>query len=537
MKVDTLIVGSGVVATVLSKRLLDKNPDMSILILEAGNRWRTKDFGVWTEWVATGNDPVAPSSGNPMYDLNYPDRNLNVPGENASVGKTMMPLQGGRALTYGGSTVVWGGWSLRRKPEDFYLRTNTGYGLDWPFNYEDLEPYYCQAEDYLAVSGDSSDPTVPRSKPYPFRPFPYQLQDQPVAKAMTSLGISYIHMPIARRGVSDIPSRHAPCQTTGTCDYCPFGARFAACDYLDDFREWNSFPNLDVKLGAVVTELRMKSKRRVAGVTYRDTATGETISVDAGRVIVAAGTIESPKLLLRSTSSAWRNGVGNDTDNVGRYLITHPYVIFTGTLARNPLRLQPEMDFPTFMTRYFDSREQQAQGKYVLVNVSPSVQLSYSTMMQQGWTRDAIDSAIPGPWPFQIHCMIEIFGEHRNRVGNLRRLNHLGMPQTLVDFTQPDTYDKRLEEVQSVVARIMTSMGGKLEPPPFTSWRCDHAASTCRMSNDPAEGVVDADLRVHGIDNLYVCSNAVFPNLGAVNPTVTVTALTFRLGDHLNDAA
>ncbi|HEY2322989.1 MAG TPA: GMC family oxidoreductase [Thermoanaerobaculia bacterium] len=537
-KVETLIIGSGVVAAALSKRLLEKNPNMSILILEAGSRWKTKDFGVWTDWVATGNDPIAPNSGNPMYDHAYPDRNNYIWGENASVGQTQMPLEGGRAMVYGGSTVVWGGWSLRRKPEDFYLYTNTGQGLDWLFNYDELEPYYCQSEDYLAVSGDSKDelPVMWRSQPYPFHAFPYQLQDQPVGEALQSLGYNYMHMPIARRGVSNIPSRHAQCQTTGTCDYCPFGARFAACDYMDDFRQWNDLPNFDVRLGAVVLELRMSSKRRVAGVTYRDTASGEIVEVDADRVIVAAGTLESPKLLLRSKSRYWQNGVGNDTDNVGRYLITHPYVLYSGELAKNPLRLQPEMDFPTLMTRYFDSPEEQAKGKYVLVNISPSVELSYSSMMQAGWTRKEIDKAIPGPWPFQIHSMIEIFGEHKNHISNLERLSHLGMHQSRVDFTAPSTYNDRVAEVGNVVASVMEKMGGKMTSY-MTSWRCDHAASTCRMSKDPKDGVVDGDLRVHGVDNLYVCSNAVFPNLGAINPTVTVTAIAFRLGDHLNSAA
>ena len=61
-------------------------------------------------------------------------------------------------MAYGGSTTVWGGWSFRRKPEDFFLKTITGEGLDWPFDYNTLEPYYCQAEDYLAVSGDSKTP-------------------------------------------------------------------------------------------------------------------------------------------------------------------------------------------------------------------------------------------------------------------------------------------------------------------------------------------------------------------------------------------
>jgi choline dehydrogenase-like flavoprotein len=60
-----------------------------------------------------------------------------------------------------------------------------------------------------------------------------------------------------------------------------------------------------------------------------------------------------------------------------------------------------------------------------------------------------------------------------------------------------------------------------------------HASGTCRMGRTPAEGVTDAELRVHGTDNVWVCSNAVFPSIGAVNPTLTLTALAFRLADRL----
>ncbi len=54
------------------------------------------------------------------------------------------------------------------------------------------------------------------------------------------------------------------------------------------------------------------------------------------------------------------------------------------------------------------------------------------------------------------------------------------------------------------------------------------------MSKDDSEGVIDRDLKVHGVDNIYVCSNAAFSSSGSVNPTLTVTALALRLGDHLS---
>jgi choline dehydrogenase-like flavoprotein len=277
--------------------------------------------------------------------------------------------------------------------------------------------------------------------------------------------------------------------------------------------------------------------RRAVGVTYYDKATGERVSVDADRVIVAGGTIESAKLLLRSKSNEWPDGVGNQNDMVGRHLITHPYFVYTGTLNENPRRLQPEMNFPTLVSRYYDSPAEQRAGKFVLVNPPDPVEFYLAPQMQAGNSRAAIDAALIGSNKIQMHGMIEVFGRFDNRVTNLPKLNHMGMPETIVDYTKDPEFDQRMKDLQLIVTRIFVAMGATLTDKPSISWRADHAASTCRMSVDEKQGVVDANLRVHGTENLYVCSNATYPNIGAVNPTLTLTALSLRLGDHLNDGA
>src|SRR6266545_3299329 len=191
---DFLIIGSGVAATALTERLLEKDRSASILILEAGRRVKTKDFALWQEHLVRDTLPY-----NDCKDLKYPDdpRNPDNDEENRSSGETKVDLRGARLFVYGGSTMAWGGWSLRLKPEDFLLRSNTGQGADWPFSYDVLEEYYCQAERHLAVSGNSSDTTVRRSERYPFPHFPYTFEDKPVADAMDRLGITFGNMPIA----------------------------------------------------------------------------------------------------------------------------------------------------------------------------------------------------------------------------------------------------------------------------------------------------------------------------------------------------
>lgn len=531
-EVDTLIIGSGVAATALAKRLLDYNPAASILILEAGQRVKMQDAAIWQDYLVTSKLPYTR-----YYDRAFPERDR--PGENVHAGETKVTLDGARVFTYGGTTIHWGGWSFRLKPEDFELATNTGRGIDWPFTYMDFEKYYGLAEHYLGVSGDSNDLTVDRSTSYPFPAFPYTLEDQPMIAALTSLGFSFSHLPIARRGVSKQSSRHAPCQTTGTCKYCPFGARFSANNYIDDMLQWGYYPNLELRLGAVVQQLVMSNKDTVTGVEYLDTSDGSFKIISAARTIVAAGAIESAKLLKRSKNNFWPNGVGNEHDLVGRHIVTHPYFMFQGIQkSSNSKKLQPEMNFPTLVSRHFDSVSEQAEGKFVLVHPSSSPKMELVKMMQRGIGRSEIDKSIEGPAIFEIHGMVEVFGEPSNLIDNHSIDNHLipnflGIPQTVVDYSTEPGFKARMEKIQSVVSNIFRSMDATISSNSNTSWRADHAACTVRMHAIPEKGVVNENLQVHNVNNLFVCSNGVFPNLGAVNPTLTLTGLAIRLGDHL----
>lgn len=540
MSVSTLVIGSGVAATALVTRLLKKNPLASILMLEAGNKVKTKDFALWQNYLVERRLPY-----DHCYDLDYPDqRHPERDGENAYMGDTPVKLAGSRLFVYGGSTMAWGGWSLRMKPEDFELNARTRFGADWPMSYADLDKYYWEAEHYLAVSGDSSDTSVPRSgRQYPFREFPFTLQDQPVADAMDTLGIGYGSMPIARRGVSTSPSRHAPCQTTGTCEYCPFGARYVASNYLDDLRNWNDYPNFEVRCGTVVETITTSSRRTAASVKYTEQENGRitTNEIEAERIIVAAGAIESAKLLQRSRTADWPDGIGNDSGHVGANFIMHPLVTFYSPPAPNSRLLQPEMDFPTLISRHFDSPDEQAFGKYVIINPPSTVRVDLAQKMLSGKAREKIERDVRGNLSRSLWVAIEVFGTKTNTIGNWwDHRNRLGMIETSVRYCN-DTFRPRIRTIAEVISRLFAEMGTRVDAETLVhdhmnpSWAAHHAASTCRMSRDPATGVVDSDLRVHGMENLYICSNAVFPSLGAVNPTLTLTALALRLGDHLND--
>ena len=527
MKADVVIVGSGIAAVAVARRILGRRPATSIVVLEAGRQVKMRDFAVYQDYLVSGNLPYTG-----YYDLPAPSG--GQPGENQLTGSPQMTLAGTRLMMFGGTTVHWDGYSFRLKPEDFRLHSNTGHGIDWPITYDDLEPYYGQAERFIGVSGDSADTSVPRSTGFPFQAFPYTLEDTFAIQAFNQLGLSFSHLPIARNGLPNGESNKPPCQTTGSCLYCPFGARYNAANDMADLLETST---LTLRTDAVVERVLVDGRRRARGVEYLDRVSGKRTVVEADTVVIAGGTIESPKLLQRSTSEFWKNGIGNDLGLVGRNIVTHPWINYQAAVPANRLRLQPEMAFPTLVSRHYDSVAEQPCGKFVMINPNTSPNnINLAKAMQEGRSRREIDAMVDGPMVVEMNTLFEIFSRPEYRVSNLNGTNRIGLPQTLVNFGQTPLVAQRVSEVLAKVTEVMRAMGAVGEVtledgcPDFGA---HHACCTTRMSDSPELGVVDANLRVHETDNLYVCSNASFSTLSSVNPTLTLAALSLRLGDRL----
>ncbi|WP_212005301.1 GMC oxidoreductase [Chitinophaga sp. HK235] len=542
MQTEIVVIGSGVAATALITKILADRPHTSITVLEAGGKIKMRDFALYQSYLITNKLPFDNQNiYDSCHDLSYPDR--DKPGENKFEGDTEIPMMGARAFLYGGSTVHWGGWAFRLKPEDFRLRTSLknkgitpGDVIDWPFGYEEMEPYYHEAEHFIGVSGDSEDTTTPRSGKYPFPAFPFTLEDGLFIDAFKKFTepVSYSHLPIARYGDTHANNSHGPCHTTGLCKYCPFGARFAAANNLDDLVQSARYPHLRILTNAIADQILMDSKAHATGVKYLNKKNGAWETINANIIINAAGAIEGAKLLQRSALDWWKNGIGNDNDLVGRFLITHPYFFYKAVLPANPQMLQPEMGFPTLVSRYYDSPAEQHKGKFILINPPSSPKVNLVRSMSNGKTRDEIIQSIQTNTTVQLQGLIEVFSDRRNRVVNSEKKNRFGMRETKIDFYKSGDFDNRMKEVEGITKTIFSHMNA-VDPgiENAISWRADHAACTTRMSNSPEEGVVDPNLKIHGTSNIYMCSNAVFSSLGAVNPTLTLTALSLRLGSHL----
>ncbi|TLP55503.1 GMC family oxidoreductase [Parasedimentitalea maritima] len=506
--VYAVIVGSGVAGSLVAQSMLaaGKGP---ILMLEAGPDIKMGDPGRWFKYVATGDAP---------YTATYDEAS-----DFTATGIEPWNITGGRVQGRGGTTNHWGGWLPRYMEEDFKQNTNTGVGLDWPYDYSDLEPYYQQAEQYFGTEGDSSEIRPPRSTPFPFDAAPFPITADPYIDAFKAQNMTYRHVPMSRYGKSG-SGFGTPCRTTGTCDYCPIGGRFTGNQPLDVI----SNSQFELRLGAATQEIRMSSKTTATGVSYLDTSTGQTVVVDAQVVIVAAGAFENPKLLQRSVSSFWSQGLGNDYDLVGRYLVANKFFFVNGVSPTNPEQYEQELGFPNLCSRYYDSPATQKTGKFFLTMDFSEPTIDVASLMYQGKTTAEIQAATTGATKWELFGNLSGISLAANRISNETGVTRYGLPKTLIATPSAMYSSTAMENYVGICTQLLQHMKCTSIDSGSYPQRGDHAACTTRMATDPTQGVVDKDLKVHGTDNVYVLGNSVLPSLPAANPTLTMVAMIYK---------
>ena len=502
------IVGAGPAGITLSRRLLELNSEIQVDLIDAGPRIEQGNRRSWLDFVARG----------PSYDpyKRFRDRQ----DDQEQDGLLTLNVKGSRYFGAGGSTNAWGGWCLRYRPEDFCLHSNTGEGVDWPYSHKTLTPFYKRAEQTLWVAG--------KDKPNP--PLPFTLKDGVIIEALNRMGIKdYGHLPLARK---------SDCLTIGTCKYCPILKRYVP--HIDlQHSESNFQSRFKLHLGKIAFRLHMRSKSNCEGVFVvatdcQDQEQKELIEADL--VVLALGAIETPKLLLASCTPDWPNGVGNNSKHVGRHITAHPLIRVVGTKKGNPDNLEQPVDFPTLVCREFDTEKYQEQGKLLFVRDGRKNYVKLEEEIKKGKTLDTVRNEMRKEMPFELRGFIEIFSEYENRVELANGYSPVtGIPRTKVHFKVTRNTNAAIDWALLKLNEILEEAGCRnIENAMYSDIRADHATSTCRMSKEASNGVVDENLKVHETDNLFVCSNAAIPNGAAVNPTLTLIALTEKLASHIS---
>jgi choline dehydrogenase-like flavoprotein len=456
-------------------------------------------------------------------------------------------VDGSLAYTFGGGTRVYGAQAWRFTPEDFAMAATYGVPdgsalADWPIGYDDLEPFYTRAEYEIGVCGSDAPHTgaTRRSRPYPMPPGPVTESARRLGAAARTLGLSTVPVPLA---VNSVPYDGRPaCAACRECVgfACPVDAKNGSHNTV--LARAAATGNLSVLLDTRVRRVVTDARGRVSGVDLSDGR-----RVDAADVVVAAGAVESARLLLCSPSDREPDGLGNNHDLVGRHLQGHVYGGAVGVFDDVVADLVGPG--PAISTHDFRHHNDGLVGGGMLADEFVPTPVNTYAYLRQAGLIGPHGLAAKNGMRHLTRRMQRVVGpvqevtsaESRVRVDRSAVDRH-GIPVAVLSggLHRNDLAAQRLlgeraaDWLRAAGATTAVAYGPPRADLPSSG---QHQAGTCRMGTDPRTSVTDPDGRVWGHDNLRVVDASVHVTNGGVNPVLTVFANAFRVMHHWLDGS
>ena len=502
---DFIIIGSGFGGSMAAHQLV--NAGKKVLMLERGG---------WVErgpenWTMKGSLELTPN-----YDKSTPLKVIK------GGHKKIMGLYS----CVGGPSIFYGGVSFRFREGDFEKNKDIEgeKANGWPIKYSDLEPYYCKAEQLLNISGESGiDPTEPyRSSDFPQGPPPLAEISKKIKNGAASLGLKPFQLPLA---INYEDKSRNTCVSCTTCD--TFACAIGAKNDLATMIIPNLLENgLELRKGTVVKRLKAENGR-ITEVLASDKTTGEELVFRSKNVILAAGALGSPHLLLASGLHEL-NPSGN---TVGRYLMRHVNCIIFGIfpgVADKEGRFHKQLAVLDF---YDGTPSAKVAGKLGSLQQVPTPPMGL------------VQNEVPGPLGRLLSQGVRLLtgllaiAEDQPQFSNYisidkNQKDQYGLPQPIISHA----YSKRdlaaLKELIKPAKKIL-SKAGALTHYVHHIRTFSHAVGTVRMGDDPATSALDKNCQFRGVENLFVIDGSFMPTSAAVNPSLTIAANALRVGELL----
>jgi choline dehydrogenase-like flavoprotein len=450
------------------------------------------------------------------------------------IGQPYYPLQAAALHQFGGTTGHWAGFCSTYQPIDFEKRDWVPHS-GWPIRRDDLDPFYARAQKVVELG------------PYKYEAADWKNGDADRVPLLNDSRVVRTQM----------------WQFSRT----RFGTKYR--DEIVNSRNVHLYTHANVVEVEANDGLTAVQAVRVRGFDSKE------YQVRAKRFVLACHTIQNARLLLASNRQA-RTGLGNSNDLVGRYFMEHLEMPAAELAVANPRATKTKLyalDFMNWTPRGELGLTPSAQQEHRILNGTASVEPGDPTDQVRS-TFQLIDTAMQskvrawekggmkGPHPIAVAAQAlghPISGPPRfyhlttrqeqapnpdSRVTLSTEKDALGMPRAKLNWQLTELDKRSMRTFYQVLGREMGSTGtGRVQIrdwllsddrtwPSFVSGGWHHMGTT-RMSADPKQGVVDADCRVHGLANLYIGGAAVYATAGAVNPTLTLVALSVRLANHL----
>ncbi|WP_326784046.1 GMC family oxidoreductase [Streptomyces sp. NBC_00151] len=440
----------------------------------------------------------------------------------------------------GGNTKFYGAALFRLRPEDFgELRHHGGISPAWPLRYEDLEPYYTQAEHLYLVHGrHGEDPGEgPVSAQYAYPPVQHEPRIQQLSDDLEKQGLHPFHLPIGVNLTQDADGGAAHgsvCIRCNRVDGFPCLVQAKADAQVICVDPALEHDNVTMVTGANVRKLETGPTGRSVDKVIAELADGTVAQYSADIVVVACGAVNSAALLLRSANDSHPDGLANSSGVVGRHYMRHNNLAlmavskepndtqFQKTLALNDWYLgADDWDYPLGGIQMLGkSDSDQIRGEAPRWAGMASPDLPFEVLAHHAVDFWLCGEDLPHPdnrVTLDADGDIHLALDEKNNTEGLARLQHklqkmlghLGMhPHHLLP------HSLYLHKGMPIGATA-------------------HQAGTVRFGTDPQSSALDVDCKAHDLDNLYVVDTSFFPSIGAVNPSLTAIANALRVGDHI----
>lgn len=506
--VDFCIIGTGAGGGVLAQRLARYG--FSVVALEAG------------PWHDSEKDMVSDEVGSAR--LYWNDLRITGGADPLELGAN----NSGKGV--GGSTVHYAAFCPRFHPSDFRVKTLDGVGADWPISYEDLEPYYTRMEREYPVSGPAH---FPWGKPhgYPYAPLEAGTAGQKLIEGCVKLGIR-----VVAGGPVAIPSgrfgKRPHCIMRGFClQGCKVGAKHSVhLSHIPDAIEHGA----EIRTCSMAYEIPIDREGRVTGVRYyRTLDDGSVVEEEqlARAVVVAGYAVETPRILLNSTSSLFPNGLANTSGLVGKFLMAQAGPVVWGRF--DEMIRQYKAPPACACTEEFyetDPKNDFVRG-FSLQSVAPlPIAMAHLLIDEDGrFGEDLVVEMQDYNHYACIGVLGEILPDERNYVSiHPKERDQFGIPVPYVHFNLFEN-DRRMRQAGVEKAKEVLIAAGATETHYVD--RYAHLVGTCRMGWSSSDSVVDEWCRSWDVPNLFICDGSVLPTQGSANPALTISAIAARTAD------
>lgn len=518
-KVDACIIGSGAGGGVVAKELSEKG--LSVVVLEAGKR-----LDPLRDYTSARHDWEL------MHDVNKSLFTVPALADHTIGNQTGRLYRPSEAHGVGGGTLRYLAYVPRLRPDDFRVYTDDGVAADWPITYDDLVPYYRKVELDLGVSGLAGDPWTPQVDPYPNPPFPYSYANKIIKRGCDKLGVKLWPAPMAR--LSRYFDGRPKCIQCGQCETgCMSGAK-SSTDVTYVVKA-EATGKAEIRPRSLATEIRVDNRGKARSVVYFD-ENGTEHEQEARVIVVSAGSIQSPRLLLNSASGAFTNGLGNSSGLVGKNFMQHLGVASTAVF---PERIDSYRGFFGGATSQDFARTQAGnsfargwrndlhsgiQGPVEMIRGKQLWGRQLKTYMRHNYGHVAGVLASGEQLPVESN-RIELDPEVKDKYG-------LPVPRITLEFSEND---KAMQvAMQQNIKDIYDASGARqIQNISILRGSSPHNLGTCRMGNDPASSVLNSFCQSHDVSNLFVVDGSCFVTGGTANPSLTIHAIAVRASEYI----